>query len=137
LAILAFQFFGGSRSVTFRAYVDGTDVVKLSGSRLWIEHLQWQQPVRISVNGTTWIPTWNETYSPTFPNWSDNESRPYTLKRWFNPHNPDNIKLVKIAGRGPIAITEIPSPANHQTLSIKLDDGPMGGADWYEFTVSW
>jgi hypothetical protein len=117
--------------------VDGTDVVKLSGSRLWIEHLQWQQPVRISVNGATWNPTWNETQSPTFPNWSDNESRPYTLKRWFSPHNPDNIKLVKTAGRGPIAIIEKPSPANQQTLSIKLDDGPMSGADWYEFTVSW
>jgi hypothetical protein len=137
LAIIAFQFFGGSRSVTFRAYVDGADVVKLSGERLWIEHLLWQQPVRNSVNGTTWNPTWNETHSPSFPNWSDNESRPYTLKRRFSPHNPDNIKLVKIAGRGPIVIIEKPSPDNHQTLAIRLDDGPMSGADWYEFKVSW
>lgn len=131
LAILHFipEFFG-PKSVRFRAYVDGTDVVKLSGRHLWIEHLEWQQPARISINGVNWRPNWNA-------NGSDNKTAPYTLKRAFRPGNGQNIKLTQIVGRGTVAITEQPSRENDQTLAIQVDDGPFGGAAWYEFTVSW
>lgn len=130
------EFFG-PRSVTFKAYVDGTDVVKLCGRHLWVEHLEWQQPTRISINGVIWRPKWNATRSDAAPDWSDNKTGPYSLKRAFRPGNPRNIKLTKLLGRGTVAIIENPSRENDQTVAIKIDDGPFGGAAWYEFTVSW
>jgi hypothetical protein len=126
LAAFGFHFFTGLRSVTFRAYVDGTDVVKLSGGQLWVEHLQWQKPDQMSINGKSWNPIWN-----------DNTTAAYSLSHAFKPGNPDKISLTKKVGRGRIAITERPKPDNGRTLSVRVDDGPMGGADWYEFTVSW
>lgn len=135
--IMIIPYVYGPKSVTFKAYVDGTDVVKLSGRHLWVDHQAWQQPVRISINGVNWKPTWNETKSDNFPNWSDNKTSSYTLKRVFSPGNPQNIKLSKRQGRGTVAIIEMPSRENDQTLAIQMDDGPIGGAAWYEFTVSW
>ena len=128
--VMMIPYLFGPKSVRFKAYVDGTDVVKFSGRHLWIEHLEWQQPARISINGVNWRPNWNA-------NGSDNKTKPYTLKRAFRPGNPQNIKLTKLLGRGTVAITEQPSRENDQTLAIQIDDGPFGGADWYEFTVSW
>lgn len=124
--MLALHLFAGPRKVTFKAFVDGTDVVKISGDRLWIEHLDFQTPIRIKVNGEKWNPGWDSGTSAT-----------YKLRRAFKPGKPENIKFTKQLGRGDISIVEKPSPDNNQTLAIKLDDGPYGGADWYEFTVSW
>ena len=128
--VMVIPYLFGPKSVRFKAYVDGTDVVKLSGRHLWIEHLEWQQPTRISINGVNWRPNWNA-------NGSDNKTAPYTLKRAFRPGNPQDIKLTKLLGRGTVAITEQPSRENGQTLAIQVDDGPFGGAASYEFTVSW
>lgn len=116
----------GPRKVAFKAYVDGVDVVKISGYRLWIEHQDFQLPARMKVNGVNWNPAWN-----------DNISAPYKLRRAFRPGSPVAVRLTKLRGRGDVAILEMPSPANNQTLAIKLDDGPYSGADWYEFAVSW
>lgn len=127
----------GPKMVTFRASVDGTDVLKLSGKRLWIEHKAWQQPQGILINGKTWKPNWNETSSPSFPDWSDNRTKPYSLSRLFKPSGPDGVKLTKVRGRGDVTILEKPTAANHQTVAIQIDDGPYSGADLYEVTVSW
>jgi hypothetical protein len=135
--VMIVPYLFGPKSVTFKAFVDGTDVVKLSGRHLWVEHLEWQQPTRMSINGVNWRPTWNETKSGAFPDWSDNKSTRYALKRAFSPGNPQNIKLTKRQGRGAVAIIEMPSRQNDQTLAIQMDDGPQGGAAWYEFTVTW
>ena len=42
---------GKPHVVTFRAVVDGTDVVKVSGSQLWIEHGDFVKPSAMFVNG--------------------------------------------------------------------------------------
>ena len=125
IVVLAIHF-ATPKTVTFRASVDGVDVVKISGSRLWIEHQDFQLPVWIKINGEKWDPAWN-----------DSISAPYKLRRAFRPGSPNDVKLVKHRGRGDITILEMPSAANNQTLSIKLDDGAYGGADWYDFTLSW
>ena len=119
-------FFAGSREMTFKAYVDGTDVVKLRGQNVWIEHQSWQLPERITVNGRKWTPEWNE-----------NTSAPYRLGWGYSRLRAENIKLTKLIGRGTITIMELPSPQNQETLSIQMDDGSFGGADWYKFVVSW
>jgi hypothetical protein len=126
LAATGIYLFTGLKKVTFKAYVDGTDVVKLSGRRLWIEHLDFQPPNKITVNGKKWNPAWD-----------NNTSAPYSLGWGLIQRKPENIKLTKRLGRGTVEIMEKPSAANQETLSIKVDDGGFGGADWYEFTVTW
>ncbi|HUB87301.1 MAG TPA: hypothetical protein VMB22_05370 [Verrucomicrobiae bacterium] len=137
LAGTAVYFFGGPRTVTFKAYVDGTDVVKLRGWKLWIEHQQWQRPKKISINGKPWTPAWSASKSPTFPSWSDNLTAPYAFAGAFRFGNPEKIKVSKRLGRGTVSILERPSAGNNWTLAILVDDGPFPGADWYEFTASW
>jgi len=39
---------GRPHVLAFRAVVDGSDVVKVSGDRLWIEHEEFQLPAQIS-----------------------------------------------------------------------------------------
>lgn len=126
IGVLTDHVFAGARKLTFKADIDGTDVVKLNGKKLWIEHQAWQLPAKITVNGRKWNPAWN-----------NNTSAPYELHSRFNPRDPDKIKLVKLLGRGTVSIAELPSPANQETLAVKIDDGPDAGADWYEFVISW
>jgi len=125
IVLLAIHLITGPKTLRFRAHVDGTDIVKLSGKKLWIEHQEWQLPKQMMINGKKWNPAWN-----------GHTSTPYDFTRTFHP-SPDTIKLVKLAGRGPVSILEMPNVANDETLSIQVDDGDEGGADWYEFTVSW
>jgi hypothetical protein len=126
IVLLAIHLLAGPKTMTFKAYVDGVDVVKLSGKNLWIEHLFDQLPSRMSINGKKWNPVWNK-----------NTSANYELPRAFNPSNADSVKLTKHTGRGAIVIMEKPTDENGGTLAIRVDDGGIGGADWYEFTVSW
>lgn len=119
-------FFAGTRKMTFKAYVDGTDVVKLRGQNVWIEHQSWNLPIKISVNGKKWDPQWNGSTSAL-----------YKLGWGFIQHRAANIKLTRHIGRGTITILEMPTSENQETLSIQMDDGAFGGADWYEFVVSW
>lgn len=125
IVLLAVHLFAGARTLKFKAFVDGTDIIKLSGRKLWIEHQEWRLPARMLINGKKWDPAWN-----------GKASMPYALSSTFHP-SPDSIKLEKLAGRGPISILEMPTAANDETLSIQVDDGGDGGADWYEFKVSW
>lgn len=119
-------FFAGTRKMTFKAYVDGTDIVKLRGQSVWIEHQSWQLPNKITVNGKKWTPQWDGS-----------TSAPYKLGWGFTQRRAKNIKLTKLIGRGTITIMEMPTPENQETLSIQMDDGAYGGADWYKFAVSW
>ncbi len=126
MVLLVVHLVAGPKTVTFKAWVDGVDVVKLSGKNLWIEHQDFQPPGKMSVNGKNWNPVWEKK-----------SSAPYELNPAFKPRNPENVKLIKPAGRGTISILETPTPANDGTLAVQLDDGNEGGADWYEFTISW
>jgi hypothetical protein len=125
LVWLPVHLFAGPKRVKFRAFVDGLDVVKISGHRLWMEHMDAQLPVSMRVNGKSWSPAWN-----------DNTSAVFELSGALRG-NPANIKLTQRLGRGTVSIVEQPSADNDKTLTIKIDDGSYGGADWYEFTISW
>ena len=126
IILLAVHFFAGPKTVTFKAFVDGVDVVKLSGKSLWVEHLYDQLPSRMSVNGKKWNPAWDK-----------NTSAGYQLHPAFKPGNADGTKLTKLIGRGTVLIMEKPTAENGETLAIRVDDSGIDGADWYEFTVSW
>jgi hypothetical protein len=36
-----------------------------------------------------------------------------------------------------VSLEEFPSADNGETLAVRLDDEYFGGADWYEFVISW
>ena len=125
-------FFSGcghkAQTFSIKIFVDGSDVVKASGNRLWIEHDTGSLPGKtIYVNGQVWTPTWNDKTSTEFAG----------LNPAFRPHDPQKIQLTKRVGRGTVSMEEFPSADNNQTLSIRLDDEQFGGADWYDVLVSW
>jgi hypothetical protein len=130
VGIAGLAFFSGCgsrRALIFSADVDGSDVVKVSGNKLWIEHEDFQLPQRIIVNDKVWIPHWTTNVSAPFEG----------LQPPFAPRDPGKIKVSKKAGRGTVTITQRPSAENDQTLAIRIDDNEQGGADRYTIRVSW
>ena len=119
---------GNRRQLTIRVFIDGSDVVKLSGNRLWFEHETFKLPEKaISVNGKAWS-----------PNWKDNESSAFEgISPAFTPRDPQKIQISKRAGRGEVTIVEMPTTENNETLAFRISDSDFNGADWYEIAVSW
>ncbi len=118
---------GPRRALTISADIDGSDVVKVSGNKLWIEHEAFQLPQRIILNDKVWV-----------PQWATNVSAPYGgLHPPFAPQDPGKIKVTKKAGRGTVTITQRPSAENDQTLGIRIDDNEQAGADRYTIQVTW
>ena len=128
-AVLALFSGGGQRrALTILMLVDGSDVVKVCGNRLWLEHEPGSLPGRnIFVNGKAWSPGWTNNVSAEFVG----------LNPAFRPHDPQKIQITKRVGRGTVSVTQFPSPANDETLAVRLDDDVFGGADWYEVVISW
>ena len=117
---------GRPHVLAFRAVVDGSDVVKVSGDRLWIEHEEFQLPAQIFINGKPWHPVWTDKLSAPLQD----------LSPAFNPRDPMKVKLTQLKGRGSVSIIQLPNSANDQTLAFRIDDN-QPGADTYEIRVSW
>ncbi|HUJ11396.1 MAG TPA: hypothetical protein VL171_15375, partial [Verrucomicrobiae bacterium] len=110
------------------AFIDSSDVVKVSGNRLWFEHETGTLPGRnIFVNGKAWSPSWTNNVSTEFVG----------LNPAFRPHDPQKIQITKRVGRGTVSVAQFPSRANDETLAVRFDDVDFGGADWYEVVISW
>lgn len=114
------------RTLTIKMKVDGQDLLKISGGKLWIEHLSWREPQAITVNEEPWNPSWKDKLSSPM-------SDPKIL---LVPFAGKPVLLMKDKGRGSVAIVQQPSPDNSQTLIVKFDDGPNGD-DSYEAVISW
>lgn len=121
------QTTSSSGSLTFRAYIDGVDEVHIQGGQLWYEHLMWSKPGQTVVNGKEWNPAWT----------NDETSSPLTLDLPFPHTNGYFYKITQKIGRGDVTLTTSPHQGNGYEAIVVLDDGPQGGADWYEFTLSW
>ena len=126
-SLALFNGCGSRRALTISADVDGSDVVKVSGNMLWIEHEEFQLPKRIIVNDKVWIPQWTSNVSAPFEG----------LQPPFAPRDLQKIKVSKKAGRGKVSVVEIPTVANEQTLGIRIDDNEQAGADRYTIRVAW
>ncbi|MBN2270025.1 MAG: right-handed parallel beta-helix repeat-containing protein [Sedimentisphaerales bacterium] len=123
-----------------RAFIDGSDYIKIRGDSLWYQHKTWDLPGKwrdrgrnithdepTYINGNSWM-----------PEWEDRISKPYRLPQTALPlETSDSIECMKIAGRGSVSVTETPKPENDYTLSIFLDDSRYNAAQWYEFAVRW
>jgi hypothetical protein len=118
---------GQQRALTISADIDGSDVVKVSGNKLWIVHEDFNLPERIILNDKVWIPQWATNVSALYEG----------LQPPFAPRDIQKIKVSKKAGRGTVTITQRPSAENDRTLSIRIDDNDQGGADRYTIRVSW
>jgi hypothetical protein len=128
IALLAFLISFSHHKLTVKAFIDGRDVLKVSGTRLWFEHETAVLPGKtIYVNGKAWSPGWTNNVSAEFVG----------LNPAFRPHDPQKIQITKRVGRGTVSVTQFPSPANDETLAVRLDDDVFGGADWYEVVISW
>jgi hypothetical protein len=107
--------------------VDGSDVVKVSGAQVWIEHGDFQLPSQIFVNGKAWHPVWTDKVSAPLQG----------LSPAFHPRDSANVKLTQVKGRGTTRIIQLPGATNDQTLAFRIDDNSQGGADTYQISVSW
>ena len=57
---------GQRRALTIKMLVDGSDVVKVSGNKLWIVHEDFNLPERIILNDKVWIPQWATNVSALY-----------------------------------------------------------------------
>ncbi len=133
---------GGENSahtVTIRALIDGSDVVKLRGDTLWYEHVAHALPgawVGSSdddgneptvVNGVEWLPQWDGRFSTE-----------HTVSGAGLPaEGAVSVTAVAVSARGRIVLLEQPSEENDYTLSVLLDDNRQVGAAWYEVQLRW
>jgi len=129
VVLLAFLVgFGHRQQLTVRAFIDGSDVIKVSDNKLWFEHDTFGLPGKtIFVNGQAWTPEWNDKVSTVFAG----------LNATFKPHDAQKIQITKLIGRGTVSVEEFPTPANNETLAVRIDDDDFNGADWYEIAISW
>jgi hypothetical protein len=131
-----FPLFGTPHgSIQIKAFIDGSDTIKIRGNELWYEHHQWDLPGKWQdrfdeptiINGTDWKPQWDGLVSNRFCDFS-----PTLPKKELK-----EITLTKIQGRGNVDITARPCKENDYMLSIYIDDNQYGGAEWYEIKVEW
>jgi len=122
-------------SIQVRAFIDGSDTIKIRGNELWYEHHKYDLPGKWQnsfdeptiINDTEWKPEWDGLMSNRFQDFS-----PGLPKKAL-----EDITLTKIQGRGNVEITSRPAKENDYTLSIYLDDNQHGGAEWYEIKIEW
>ncbi len=122
-----------------KAFIDGSDYIKIQGDSVWYEHNRWNLPGQ-------WYDRRSNTRhdEPTYinaaawkPQWQAKVSKPYHLTGTALPaETNDHIRLEKIKARSIVSVAETPNVGNNYTLSILLDDRG-NGADWYEIVVKW
>jgi len=133
LAIAFLSPAGTKKTITIKAYIDGRDTLKIQGKKVWWEHEEAGFPGDPKggnhptfINGMAWRPQWDGTNSIPFE----------ALTSLFGPKSPSQVTLTKLSGRGVAAISELPTPANSNTLALFFND-EVGGADLYEVRIQW
>ncbi|HEY1788786.1 MAG TPA: sigma-70 family RNA polymerase sigma factor [Verrucomicrobiae bacterium] len=109
-----------------KLFVDGSDVIAVSGSKLWLGHRGFKLPDHVSINGKSWDPQWRAGTNALYEN----------LDPAFKPGGPQKFRVSKQTGRGDVAITQMPAPENNETLAVWIYDYEPG-ADWYDLQISW
>jgi hypothetical protein len=129
----------GARTMTFRAFIDGSDYVHVQGEHVWYVHRYFELPGRYPgvnvptyVNGNAWFPQWR------YPDAREgNYTRPYTpLTPPLDPGASD-VNVEVISARGSITLTQVPDASNNWEAIVLLDDDSLGGPVWYEFYLNW
>ena len=128
-----------SSRLRVRSFVDGCDVVKIKGDKVWYEHKSFALPGQwmgfneaTYVNGEKWLPNWNGSNSDQFEIADKQAALP--ANREFTS---DTLKVTSKNGLGNVFVSEYPSENNGYTLAITIDDRSADGASWYEFGLAW
>lgn len=128
-----------SSRLRIRSFVDGCDVVKIKGDKVWYEHKSFSLPGQwmgfnqpTFVNGEKWMPTWNGSNSDQYEI-ADKECA-LPANRDFTA---DTLKVVSSGGLGNVYVSEYPNEGNGYTLSLTVDDRTADGASWYEIGLKW
>lgn len=118
-----------------RSFIDGCDLVKIQGDKVWFEHQSYALPGQwmgftepTFVNGVAWQPAWNGSTSDQFTMDTALPAREF---------GNETLQFLSNTGLGRAVIAEYPSEANGYTLSISLDDRNAQGASWYELGIDW
>ncbi|GEM_PF-4139156 len=102
-----------------------SDIIKIQNGALWIEHQSFEKPVDISINGSRWK-----------PDWQGQKSSHYQFSVPLEGFENGSVQVKKASGRSALALVDLPTAQNKQTLSIKVVDEPVG-VDTYEIHISW
>ncbi|MBT8484782.1 MAG: tetratricopeptide repeat protein [Phycisphaerae bacterium] len=125
----------GRHVVTIRAWIDGTDLVKVRGDKVWFEHINHSLPGTwvgdsddsgnepTIIDGVEWIPQWDGRISDAFT--ADRELLP------TEGHHV-HVMFVRASIRGKLVMVEQPSEDNDYTFTMMFDDDVLHGAAWYE-----
>ncbi|MBI5388256.1 MAG: serine/threonine protein kinase [Verrucomicrobia bacterium] len=135
LAAIVFRSITENKNIiTIKAFIDGRDTIKIQGNKVWWEHELGCFPgdpqggnAPTFINGIAWRPKWGGSNSIPFE----------ALVPVFRPKSTAQVTLNKVSDRGDAAISELPTPANNDTLSVYFNDDEEGGADWYEVSILW
>lgn len=130
------------QAISLAIYVDGSDFVHIRGNKLWLVHEGWQLPggndpiaYPTRVNGTEWIPTWNDKTSDQFvlatplPQKGEPALFLDILNNGDTPAQSD--------ARPNVRITQEPTAANNYEAVLYIDDLNVPGAHWFAFNLSW
>lgn len=119
--------------LSFRGYIDGSDILHIQGKRVWFEHRHYNRPgakggevLPILINGKEWAPRWDGKISS-----------PFLLESPLPDGIPLELSIEPILVRGSVTIHAHPAPANEFALALLIDDNANPGGGWYEFILHW
>ncbi|EDY16291.1 hypothetical protein CfE428DRAFT_6194 [Chthoniobacter flavus Ellin428] len=114
--------------IVFKGEIDAGDNLIIENGKLHIQHIDWQKPTDISINGVNWAPKWN-----------GNTSDDFTA---FNPPLAPfagakvTVLRVNMKARSDAKLLEPPTEANGQKLTVHLQD-KGAGASHFEVHIIW
>ena len=118
-----------TRKIVFKAMVDAGDNVVIQGGKLHIEHIDWEKPKEISINGMKWTPNWDGKRSDEFVGFTP----PLAPFAGANV----TVKLTKkVKKNGGAKVLEPPTEANGQKLVVHLQDEGSGASE-FEVHIAW
>lgn len=120
--------------LTIKLFIAGSDLVKVQGSRLWIEHQAGVLPGRFDgshfpahINGKEWDPVWP----------GGGSCQPFSgVTPALGSIGGGTVRIMGVDGAGEVTVVEQPGPDNGQTLSLLFTSTGAGGK-WVEAAVGW
>ena len=116
----------GTRRISFKAKVDASDDIVIQNGKLHIEHIDWERPIDISINGKKWKPAWTDKRTDEFTGFSPA----------LAPFSGATITVKQAKGRGETVIKEQPTEANGQKLIVRVHDAGNGASE-FEVHITW
>ncbi len=112
--------------ITFKGKIDGTDDLMVQNGKLHIQHIDWERPAEMSINGKKWKPVWKDNVSAEFSDFVPA----------LAPFTGATVTVKQGKGRGETVVSEEPSVANGSKLVVRLHDAGNGASE-FEVRINW